>query len=51
MNTFIREYLPLYFLPEVTGSHYWLSAHYVSSAAGIILIAVIGLIKIQKRDY
>lgn len=51
VNTFIREYLPLYFLPEVTGSHNWLSAHYVSSAAGIILIAVIGLIKIQKRDY
>lgn len=50
-RTFISEYLPLYFLPEVVGSHNWLSEHYISTSIGIIIFVAIGLIKVRHKDY
>lgn len=49
--TFISEYLPLYFISDVIGSHDWVTGHYVSTIVCIFLINIIGLIRIQARDY
>lgn len=50
-GTFITDWFPLYFISETIGSHNWITEHYISTIVAIILIIVIGLIRIQKKDY
>lgn len=51
INTFIMEYLPFNFAPDVIGSHDFSTEQYVSTVCFIIAFIVIGIIKMKYTDY
>jgi ABC-2 type transport system permease protein len=49
--TFVTDYLPLNFAPDVLGSHNFITAHYVSFIVFTVVFAGIGYFKIGRTDY
>lgn len=49
--TFITDYLPLNFAPEVIGSHDFSTGQYISIVVWIFLLIVLGMMKMKRTDY